>query len=143
MTVDSSIIGKASPEFTLTVETGKIKEFAAAIGDDNSAYWDEGIEGGIVAPPTFSHVLRSGKMELLMGDCGLDATRFLHGEHDIVYERPLRPGDVLKYRISISDVRQATGKRSGAMDIVTMETRVTDEAGQLVQTIRQTFVHKH
>ncbi len=143
MSVDRSIIGKSSPEFTLTVEAGKIKEFAAAIGEDNSAFWDDDAPGGIVAPPTFSHVLRSGKMALLMRDCGLDATRFLHGEHEIEYERPLKPGDVLKYRIAIVDVRQATGKRSGPMDIVVMETRVTDLDLKLVQTIRQTFVHKH
>lgn len=143
MPVDKSIIGRSSPEFTLTVEAGKIKEFAAAIGDDNSAYWDEGQPGGLVAPPTFSHVLRSGKMELLMSDCGLDATRFLHGEHEIIFERPLRPGDRLRYRIAISDVREAAGRRSGPMDIVVMETLVTDMDGKLVQTIRQTFVHKH
>jgi hypothetical protein len=143
MSIDRSIIGKSSPEFTLTVEAGKIKEFAAAIGEDNSAFWDEEQPGGLVAPPTFSHVLRSGKMELLMSDCGLDATRFLHGEHDIVYERSLRPGDVLKYRISIVDVRETAGRRSGPMDIVVMETRVTDPQGELVQTIRQTFVHNH
>lgn len=143
MSIARSIIGKSSPEFTLTVEAGKIKEFAAAIGEDNSAFWDERQPGGLVAPPTFSHVLRSGKMALLMSDCGLDATRFLHGEHDIVYERPLRPGDVLKYRISIVDVRETAGRRSGPMDIVVMETRVTDLQGELVQTIRQTFVHKH
>lgn len=143
MPVDRSIIGKQSPQFQLTVEAGKIKEFAASIGDDNAAYWDESRAGGIVAPPTFSHVLRSGKMALLMSDCGLDATRFLHGEHEIIYERQLRPGDRLKYRISIADVRQAEGRRSGPMDIVVMETRVTDHEGELVQTIRQTFVHKH
>ncbi len=96
MGIDKSIIGRRSPEYVCTVEAGKIKEFAAAISDASDLFWDEARDGGIVAPPTFSHIFRSGKMELMLSDCGLDATKFLHGEHDIAYHRPMRPGARLR-----------------------------------------------
>lgn len=141
MAVDRNIIGRSSPQFSCTVEAGKIKEFAAAIGETNEAFWTDD-ESALLAPPTFSHVFRSGKMELLMSDCGLDATKFLHGEHELEFHRPLKPGDRLNYAIKVVDVREAAGKRSGPMDIVVLETLVSDDSGKPVQTIRQTFVAK-
>lgn len=141
MAVGRNIIGRSSPEFLCTVEAGKIKEFAASIGETNEAFWTDD-ESVLLAPPTFSHIFRSGKMELLMSDCGLDATKFLHGEHEIEFHRPLRPGDRLSYAIKVVDVREAAGKRSGPMDIVVLETLVKDDKGVPVQTIRQTFVAK-
>lgn len=141
MTVDHNIIGRSSPEFLCTIEAGKIKEFAASIGETNNAFWMDD-ESALLAPPTFSHIFRSGKMELLMTDCGLDATKFLHGEHEIEFHRPLRPGDRLRYAIRVVDVREASGKRSGPMDIVVLETLVKDDRNVPVQTIRQTFVAK-
>ena len=140
MAVDRGIIGRKSPSFTVTVEPGKIKEFAAAVGEASELCWDEERPGGIVAPPTFSHVFRSGKMELMLSDCGLDATKFLHGEHEITYHRPLRPGDRITYHIEVADVQEKAGRRSGPMDIVTFETVLRDAVGEKVQTIRQTFV---
>lgn len=141
MAIDRNIIGRSAPEFTCTVEAGKIKEFAAAIGEANEAFWQDD-EARLVAPPTFSHVFRSGKMELLISDCGLDATKFLHGEHEIEFHRPLRPGDRLTYALKVIDVGEADGKRSGPLDIVVLETLVKDQNGELVQTIHQTFVAK-
>ncbi len=142
MAIDRSIIGRRGPEFACTVERGKIKEFAAAIGDASDVFWDDRRPDGLVAPPTFSHVFRSGKMELLMTEAGLDATKFLHGEHEIVYHRPLRPGDRIRYRIEIVDAYEREGRRSGGMDIVVLETTLRDPDGAPVQTIRQTFVAK-
>jgi len=142
MGIDKTIIGRRSPEFTCTVELGKIKEFAASIDDRSDLFWDEGRAEGIVAPPTFSHIFRSGKMELMLSDCGLDATKFLHGEHEITYNRPLRPGDRIRYFLEVVDVHEKHGRRSGPMDIVTMQTVLRDDSNEPVQTIRQTFVAK-
>ncbi len=142
MGIDRTIIGRKSPPFTCDVETGKIKEFAAAVGERGDAFWDDGRPGGVVAPPTFSHVFRSGKMQLLMTDCGLDATKFLHAEHEIVYRRALRPGDRVTYQIEVVDVWEKEGRRSGPMDFVLLETVLRDQRGEVVQTVRQTFVSK-
>jgi hypothetical protein len=141
MAVDRNIIGRKSPEFVCTVEPGKIKEFAAAIGETNELFWSDD-DTTLLAPPTFSHIFRSGKMELLMSDCGLDATKFLHGEHEIDFHRALRPGDRLTYSIEVIDVRYSEGRRSGPIDIIVLQTLVKNLAGQKVQTIKQTFVAK-
>ena len=139
MSIDRSIIGRRSQDYSCTVEPGKIEEFAAAIGEYGDLFWrDE----DPVPPPTFSHVFRSGKMHLLMSECGLDATKFLHGEHDITYYRPLRAGEIIVYNIELVDVIEKQGQRSGPMDIVVLETLVRDQGGSPVQKIRQTFVAK-
>jgi hypothetical protein len=140
MAIDRAIIGRSSPSFTCTVEAGKVKEFAAAIGDSSAPFWLDDQPDGIPAPPTFSHIFRSGKMELLISDCGLDATKFLHGEHEIIFRKPLRVGDRLRYAIRVKDVRETEGQRSGPMDIVELETTLCDLAGDVIQIIRQTFV---
>jgi hypothetical protein len=139
MAIDRNIIGRSSPQFVCTVEAGKIKEFAAAVGEGNAAFWEDD-DDRLSAPPTFSHIFRSGKMELLMSDCGLDATKFLHGEHEIEFHRPLRVGEQLSYAIEVVDVRESQGRRSGAMDIVDLQTVLRDRDGSKVQTIKQTFV---
>jgi hypothetical protein len=139
MAIDRNIIGRSSPQFVCVVEAGKIKEFAAAVGEANAAFWGDD-DGSLSAPPTFSHIFRSGKMELLMSDCGLDATKFLHGEHEIEFHRPLRVGDRLTYDIRVVDVRESQGQRSGPMDIVDLQTVLVDPEGNKVQTIKQTFV---
>lgn len=139
MTIDGNIIGRKTRDFSCTIEAGKIREFAAAIGETSDIFWDDD-RAELIAPPTFSHILRSGKMQLLMSDCGLDATKFLHGEHEIINERPLKAGDRVTYNIELVDVQEKEGKRSGPMNIVVLQTLVKDETGALVQTIRQTFV---
>jgi hypothetical protein len=138
MAIDRNIIGRTTPQFVCTVEAGKIKEFAAAVGEANAAFWEDGDR--LSAPPTFSHVFRSGKMELLMSECGLDATKFLHGEHEIEFHRPLQAGEQVSYAIEVVDVRESQGKRSGTMDIVDLQTVLRDREGRKVQTIKQTFV---
>jgi N-terminal half of MaoC dehydratase len=140
MSIDRSIIGRSSDDYTCTVEAGKIKEFAAAIGENSDLFWNDA--PAPIAPPTFSHIFRSGKMQLLMTDCGLDATKFLHGEHDITYYRPLRAGETVVYNIELVDVIEKHGQRSGPMDVVVLQTLVRDQSGNPIQKIRQTFVAK-
>ena len=140
MNIDRGIIGRKSADYACTVEAGKIKEFAAALGETSDIFWND--DPALLAPPTFSHIFRSGKMQLLMSDCGLDATKFLHGEHDITYYRPLRAGATVTYNIELVDVLEKHGQRSGPMDVVVLQTIVRDRGGDVIQKIRQTFVAK-
>ncbi len=140
MSIDRGIIGRRSADYACTVEAGKIKEFAAALGETSDIFWND--DPALLAPPTFSHIFRSGKMQLLMTDCGLDATKFLHGEHDITYYRPLRAGESVTYNIELVDVIEKRGQRSGPMDVVVLQTIVRDQGGDVIQKIRQTFVAK-
>ena len=56
--INTSVKGKEYPPYAVTVERGKIKEFARAIGDLSPFYLDDEIAkagpwGDIIAPPTF------------------------------------------------------------------------------------------
>jgi hypothetical protein len=135
-------VGRKTATFKATVERGKVKEFAAALGETHDLFWLDDREGGLSVPPTISHIFRSGKMQLLMGDCGLDATKFLHGEHDITYMRPLRVGEEITYSIEVVKVEEKSGRRSGPMDVVSLDTVIRDADDAVVQVVRQTFVAK-
>ena len=61
--VDTSVKGKEYPPYTVTVERGRVKDFARATGDTNPFHLDDRVGaasewGDIVAPPTFPITFR-------------------------------------------------------------------------------------
>jgi acyl dehydratase len=143
--VNKSVVGKEYPPFVVTVERGKIKEFARAIGDLNPFYLDDRVGqasewGDIIAPPTFATTFRDeGGSEALLRDLGVDISRVLHGEQEFELFRPLTPGETYLCRTKVVDIYDKAG-RSGPMSFVVREIAVTDRAGEIVATMRQTTV---
>ncbi len=144
--VNRSVIGKEYPAYVVTVERGKIKEFARAIGDLNQHYLDDAVGraspwGDIIAPPTFPITFRDERAdaETLLRDLGVDVSRVLHGEQEFEVHRPIRPGETLTCRTRIVDIHEKAG-RSGPMAFVRRETSIVDRAGDLVGTMRHTTV---
>ena len=104
----------------MTIERGKIKEFARAIGDDNPAYLDDRVGqasewGDIIAPPTFMTTFReaAGDGGDFLRELGTDISRLLHGEQEFEMHRPIRPGETFLCRSRVTDIYEKTG-RSGA-----------------------------
>jgi len=93
--------GKTFHVQPFTVERGKIKEFAMAIGDDNPIYYDveKAKEQGfrdIPIPPTFPTVMEmwSGlDFETLIRELDLDPLMVLHGEQEYEYLEDICAGD--------------------------------------------------
>ena len=143
--INKGVIGKESPPFVVTVERGKIKEFARAIGDDNPAYLDDRVGeasewGDIVAPPTFMTTFRDGADSgAFLKELGTDISRILHGEQEFEIFRPIRPGETFTCRSRVTDVYEKTG-RSGPMAFVQRETSVTDTTNEVVAFIRSVTV---
>jgi acyl dehydratase len=143
--LNRGVIGKESPPFVVTVERGKIKEFARAIGDDNPFYLDDRVGqasewGDIIAPPTFMTTFRDGADSgAFLQELGTDISRLLHGEQEFEMYRPIRPGETFLCRSRVVDVYEKTG-RSGPMGFVVRETSVTDRTSELVATIRSVTV---
>jgi acyl dehydratase len=89
------LIGKESPEFQVPVEWGKIREFAAALGDGNPIYHDPEYArrtpfGKVLAPLTFTVIKsfwRKGLSNQEMTD--LDNRYVLHGEEEYEYFAPV------------------------------------------------------
>ena len=140
--INASIKGKEYPPYTVTIERGRIKDFARAIGDLNPAYLDDRVGaaspwGDIIAPPTFPITFRDENADTnaMLKELGTDISRILHGEQEFELHRPLVPGETLTCRPRIADIYEKSG-RSGPMAFVVRETNVTDKENELVATLR-------
>ena len=143
--LNRGVIGKESAPFVVTVERGKIKEFARALGDANPAYLDDRVGqasewGDLVAPPTFMTTFRDGgDSGEFLRELGTDISRLLHGEQEFELFRPIRPGETFVCRSKVLDVYEKTG-RSGPMGFVVRETSVTDNTNEVVALVRHITV---
>jgi hypothetical protein len=137
--IDRSLIGQWGPEGRMPVESGKIAEFAKAVKDDNPAY---GRGEAPPAPPTFlmtiSHWL--GSLGETRQGIKLDFRRLLHGEQEFEYVRPIRAGDVLRFRSRTKDVFQKEGKRGGTMTFIVGETEFRNQRDEVVAYMRNTAI---
>lgn len=135
----------------LTVEAGKVDEFARAIHDPKPEYLglDAAQERGldrIPAPPTFLRTwyferYRPAGMGIDYGfDLGFDPRYTIHGEQSYEFERPVFVGDTLDAETELVDVHQRTGERGGTMTFAVFESVFTDTEGQVVARIQNTRI---
>ncbi len=141
--LNRGVVGKEYPPYAITVERGKIKEFARAIGDLNPFYLDDEVGrasawGDIITPPTFPISFRD-ETGVLLRDLGIDVSRLLHGEQEFEIFRQLRPGETYLCRSKVLDLYEKTGK-SGPMGFVVRETAVTDANNEIVGKMRSVTV---
>ena len=144
--INMSVKGKEYPAYPVTVERGKIKEFARALGDLSPFYLDDAVAkagpwGDIIAPPTFPITFRDENQDTgaLLRDLGTDISRILHGEQEFEQRKPIRPGETYLCRTRIVDIYEKTG-RSGPMAFVVRETAVTDGDNDIVTVMRSITV---
>jgi acyl dehydratase len=140
--INRGVVGKEFPPYAVTVERGKIKEFARAIGDSNPLYLDDRVGaasewGDIIAPPTFPITFRDegADTNALLRELGTDISRVLHGEQEFEIHRPLQPGRTYLCRARVSNIYEKTGK-TGPMAFVVRETTVTDSDNEIVAVMR-------
>jgi acyl dehydratase len=120
-------VGQEFPPYYFTVERGKIKEFAQAIGDDNPIYSNpEAAKAAgykdVIAPPTFLTCVdfwagpdlaaRSKILEI-------DPLKVLHGEQEYEYFSEIYPGDELVCTSKITEVYTKEGRSGKMLFIVT------------------------
>jgi hypothetical protein len=131
MTLDVQV-GDASEPMTFDVERGAVIRLAEAIGDEQAAYSE-----GTAAPPTFPTTFNFRlPVESLRA---IDPARFIHGDQEYLYERPLRAGDRITCVATITDLNEKETKLGTATFIV-VETAARDEAGEPVFTGRATVI---
>lgn len=110
-------IGLSSEPVENLVECGAVRKFAGAIGYANPFYTDSlpsaenGVHGRIVAPPTFPRVFDYGVI------AGMEAPDlgWIHGEHRIVYERPLFVGETVMCRVEAVQYFEKEATKSGLL----------------------------
>jgi len=144
--VNRGVVGKEYPPWPVTVERGRIKDFARALGDLNPFYLDDQVGapsewGDVIAPPTFPVSFRDERADsaALLRDLGVDISRVLHGEQEFEIHRQLRPGETYLCRTKVLDIYEKAGK-SGPMAFVVRETAITDKTGEVVATMRHVTV---
>ena len=129
--------------FHVTVEM--IKKFSKAVGESNPLYTDETLSedseyGGIIAPPTFCNIFTSGikrpDTKVQFGDVAYFAGQAVD------WLSPIRPGDDLTVSTKLKDVYEKTG-RSGKMVFTVWESTFTNQTGETVCRIQESFVRRN
>jgi acyl dehydratase len=143
MAVTADLVGTSYPETEpYLVGREKVREFARAVGSrdplslDPQAAQAAGYED-VVAPPTFAVVVQERTLAQLLADetAGVDFSRVVHGEQRFRSTRPIVAGDLLRARMTITDV-----KTLGGNAMLTAESVMTDGAGEHVVTAISTLV---
>jgi acyl dehydratase len=142
--VDSAFIGTQLPATTLTVDAGRLRFFAKAIGETNPLYTD--VEAAKAAgyadlpvPPTFlfSIELENPDQFRWVVDQGIDPRFVLHGEQSFTYHSIAHAGDTLTATPRIVDVYS---KKGGVLEFIVKNTAVTRADGSAVADLETVIV---
>src|SRR5256885_13400327 len=144
--INRGVLGKEFPPYAVTVERGKVREFARAIGDLNPFYLDDRVGaasewGDVIAPPTFATTFRDegADTNALLRELGADISRVLHGEQEFEIHRQLQPGQTYLCRPTAADIYEKSAK-TAPMAFAGRETPLPDRDNELVATMRAVTV---
>ncbi len=135
--VDKSAIGVNFTPVQARVEPGRLRYFLETMGERNPLFRDAAAAkaagfAGAPIPPTYLFCLEMMDSENpfeFLKTLNIDISRILHGEQSFDYHAPVVVGDTLTFQSRVADVAD---KKGGAMTIVNVETRVTNQNGQHV-----------
>lgn len=143
--VIESILGVDVGSADFPLESGKIRELAFAIGEDDPVFTDPEAAraAGYRAPPgpltwpVLAGHWRDG--DEMIRRLRVDPGRLLHGEISWEYLRPVTAGMKLHADRQVVDATFKTGNRGGEMRLITVATTYTDGDG--AEVARQTDVY--
>lgn len=127
-------IGIKTGTASFTVELGKIREFARALGDPHPGY-----ETGECLPPTFATVI-----DFWSGDTSLasllelDMARVLHGGQEYQYVGKISPGDVITTEGEVENAYSKAG-----MNFYVVKKTYRNQRGETVLLSRSTIIERH
>ncbi|MBI5263564.1 MAG: MaoC family dehydratase N-terminal domain-containing protein [Bradyrhizobium sp.] len=143
--VDQSAVGHRFTPVTARVEPGRLRYFLNTLGEKNPVYRDEKAAraagcAGLPVPPTYLFCLEmmdaENPFEMLTA-LNIDLGRVLHGEQSFVYRAPVVVGDTLTFEPRVVSV---TDKKGGAMTLIVIECKVTNQNGVHVADTSRTVV---
>ena len=138
MALNKACIGREYPPTSREVTAAAAQAYARAYNDDNPAFFDAHRAGGIVAPPMFAVAVTWDSIMQVVTDPEVkaDLLRLVHGEQDMEFIRPIRPGDVI---VSTAKIASIETKSTG--ETMAIEVKAADRAGALVQrTVFSVFI---
>jgi acyl dehydratase len=132
----SDAVGKTYPPTSYAVGREKVREFAAAVGEENPLHHDldaarEAGYADVVAPPMFAVVFGGRAMAPALFDpeVGIDFSRMVHGGQEFVWGPPVVAGDEIATEVEVKDVSER-----GGLQFFVFESRSTNQDGETVCT---------
>jgi acyl dehydratase len=129
-------VGKTYPPTNYAVGREKVREFAAAVGEENPLHHDvdaarEAGYADVVAPPMFAVVFGGRAMAPALFDpeVGIDFSRMVHGGQEFVWGPPVVAGDEIATEVEVKDVSER-----GGLQFFVFESRSTNQDGETVCT---------
>jgi acyl dehydratase len=138
MPLNKACIDKHYPPVEAAVTLEAIQKYARAYDHDNPFFFDEHRPGGIIAPPMFGVVPIWQSIVKVVTDpeVGADLLRLVHGEHEVEFVTPIRPGDVIT---SVATIRSITTGATGETMAIGVAAR--NQRGETVQnTVFAAFI---
>jgi hypothetical protein len=144
MSLNPSVIGTQLPPITMTMDRGRLRFFAKAIGETNPVFTDlQAAQAAghrdLPVPPTFLFgiELESPDPFAWLSDLGVDLRRVLHGEQSFTYHCQAVAGDVLTASPRIANVYT---KKGGALEFIEKTSVVTRDSGDVVAELTSVIV---
>jgi acyl dehydratase len=138
MPLNKDLVGKEYPPTTTEATLEAMQNYARAYNDDNPAFFDGKGAGGIVAPPMYAVVVSWPSILAVVGDPDLkvDVVRLLHGEQDMEFLLPIRPGDKITATARVASIETRAGGEA-----LVIETTAKNQAGDTVnRTLFNAFI---
>jgi acyl dehydratase len=136
LALKTEAVGKTYPAVNYAVGREKVREFAAAVGEENPLHHD--VEAAraagfadVVAPPMFAVVFGGRAMAPALFDpeVGIDFSRMVHGGQEFVWGPPVVAGDEIDTEVEVKDVAER-----GGLQFFVFESRSTNQDGETVCT---------
>jgi acyl dehydratase len=137
MAMNADLVGREYPASTYDVEADAIRAYARACNETDERFLSED-DAAVVAPPLFPVVFHMRAAGKAIGDpeLGIDFKRALHGEQDMRFAAPIRPGDRIETTARIEAIE---AKQSG--ETLALALRSTNQDGTVVdETLFTLFV---
>ncbi|MFX1284047.1 MAG: MaoC/PaaZ C-terminal domain-containing protein [Promethearchaeota archaeon] len=103
--LNPNIVGKKYEGGIETVDPERTMAYAKATNEKNPRYY-ESEEDKLAIPPLFPVTMLVDPMKQIVADetLNLDIFRMVHGEHEILYHRPLRLWDKIKIKVELESI---------------------------------------
>ena len=124
-----SRVGVAGQPVAYEIEKGMLKRYAAAVGDGNPLWQDEGY-----APPNF--ILTLGFDRVLKKYLEDPSITVLHGSTELDYHQTVKAGDVISVTATVSKVRRRQSK-TGTTLFATFDMQYKNQHRKPVAECRQ------
>ncbi len=134
MPMNAELVGRSYPETRYRVAADATGSYARATNEDNPRFFEGSPD--LVAPPVFPVVYHPRALGLAIGDpeLGIDFKRALHGEQDMRFDVPIRPGDEITTAVRIEAI-----EAKGTGETITLDLKSRNQHGVQVESTRFTL----